>query len=519
MEEHQAARNDLASLLASTDIAVLFLDTQFRIRRFTPAMKDLLEMIQTDLGRPLSDLAKKFSDPELVRDCENVLERLLPVEREVEANGNRWYMRRVLPYRTVDNRIDGVVITFVDITHRKQSEAERVELLKREREARVEAESANRTKDEFLATVSHELRTPLSAILLWAKVLLDEPGQTPQIHEGIAAINSSAESQRTLIDDLLDTSRIISGTLRLQTQKVDLKTLMRNTVEMVLPMAQAKRVEIRTDFSKDGNIVGADDERLRQIVWNLLTNAVKFTPAGGSVEVVLRRSGGEIEIQVSDTGIGITAEFLPHVFDRFQQADSSTTRRQSGLGLGLAITKQLVTLHHGTIEAHSPGRDKGSTFIVRLPLPLISADVGATPKIAPTGRSSLDFNRAKVLVLEDDLDSRTGLVALLRNANAVPTAVGSAAAALQAVEKLPPDLIISDIGLPNEDGYSFIRRLRTWESSKSRPQIPAIALTAFARPQDLKRALDAGFQAHVAKPLDANQFFSAAHELLARKNA
>ena len=617
VEEHQATSNDLASLLASTDIAVLFLDTTMRIRRFTPPLRELIDLMPSDAGRPLSDLARKFDDPDLITDAEAVLARLVPAEREVAAHDGRWFLRRVTPYRTTDNRIDGVVVTFVDITRRKQAELEvdqareyaesivktlhepllvlnadltvstaneafyqhfkvnadqtigrkiynlgngqwdipalrtaleevlpanqafndyevihdfndlgrrvmllngrrldhqklillgvrdvteqhagaggaagrrgavpacrrggarlrdaadgsrrphhRLERRRRaaagvhrgrggrvrmrrsfsprktaprivpEREiaeaaakgraiderwhvrkggerfwgsgvmsavrnpdgslrglvkvlrdetarksaedamqaARETAEMTNRVKDEFLATLSHELRTPLSSILLWAK-MLDGAGPSPDRElyaEGLAAILSSAEAQKTLIEDLMDTSRITSGKLRLQPGRVDLPVLVRDAIDTVLPAAEARGVTITSDLDPAAGVVSADPDRLRQVFWNLLTNAVKFTPAGGRVDVGLWRRKEQIEVRVTDTGQGIDPAFVPHVFDAFRQGDGSSTRRHGGLGLGLAICKQLVELHGGTIRAESPGPGRGATFTVLLPLP------------------------------------------------------------------------------------------------------------------------------------------------------
>jgi len=516
MEEHQAARDDLASLLTSTDIAVLFLDTQFRIRRFTPAVKDLVEMIQGDIGRPLSDLVRKFNDPDLVRDCESVLERLSPIEREIDGHGRRWFTRRVLPYRTADNRIDGVVITFQDITERKHAEAEQEKSLEREQVARTDAEAANRVKDEFLATVSHELRTPLAAILLWVKLLLEASADPSNLREGLSAIRNSAEAQRELIEDLLDTSRIIAGKLRLVPREVNALTIVRSAVEAVLPTAVAKRVTINSKLQHDVGVVSADGTRLQQVVWNLLANAVKFTPPGGAIDVALRRINDDLEIQVRDSGLGIEPEFLPRVFDRFRQADSSTTRSQSGLGLGLTITKQLVELHGGTIEATSAGRNQGATFTVRLPLPEFSTEQEMSGDNAHVAVGSLRLTDAKVLVVEDDASTRNALLTLLQNAGATVSAVESAAAALESIRGSTPDVIVSDVGLPIEDGYSLIHKLREFESSESRTPIPAIALTAFARDSDRARALSAGFQQHIIKPVDPDRLLLAVKSLLSK---
>ena len=610
MEQYQAISSDLSSLLSSTDIAVLFLDPEFRIRRFTPAVKDLLELIASDIGRPLSDLAWKFNDPDLMPHSQAVIERLIPHEKEIFADSGRWYTRRVLPYRTSDNRIDGLVITFVDISQRKRMEtslAERARLLdlsndviivrdlqnrviywnngatdlygwssaeatgkeisrllhteselpigelipqlrqherligeveqtgrdgrritavcrwaldsdaqgnpvailmtamditaKKLNEATIRqsehkfrmlveairdfavfmtdargnittwnpaaerllgwseaevlgknsamiftpedrdagasevelelaaktghaandrwhvtrngrrfwgsgvmasigepgesvrgfvkilrdetvrkqgeqslieamraAETANRLKDEFLANLSHELRTPLSAILLWTKLLREKPPEASQLNEGLTVIRNSAESQRALIDDLLDTSRIMLGKMRLRLREVDLVRLVNDAIEAIAPAAVAKGIEVTRELSNDIGIVVVDGDRIRQIIWNLLSNAVKFSPQGAKIFIGLWLRDSAIQCQVLDTGRGIAADFLPHVFDRFRQADASSTRRHGGLGLGLDISKQLAELHGGTITAHSEGEGRGATFTLHLPL-------------------------------------------------------------------------------------------------------------------------------------------------------
>lgn len=763
IEEHQAAHNDLASLLTSTNIAVLFLDTHFRIRRYTPEVRELFEMIASDVGRPLSDLAKKFTDPTLETDAEKVLTSLAPSEREVEAEHGRWFLRRLTPYRTADNRIDGVVVSFVDIsarlkaeralrlseeqlriqnersieilesisdafyavdsqfrftyvnhkaeqlwgrrreeligkhfwtefpeavgsepyrmhlkvmeerrsvqfetlspmvnqwtdvsiypeasgglscyvreiTERKQAEealrsseerfrllvegasdfamimvdptgrittwndgaqrllgysaseaigqdwgllfspedrssgaaermiveaaesgtsdAERWHLrkdgtrfwgsgvltaLRREdgsvrgfvkvlrdetgrkqseitlQTSKAAAEEASRTKDEFLAILSHELRTPLSAILLWAKMLSDRPANgDEQLREGLRAIKSSAEAQKELIEDLLDVSRIASGQLRMQMREIDLLPVARDAIEAIAPTAEAKGVKLSADFSSKRATVRADPNRLRQILWNLLTNAVKFTPAKGRVDVGVRRMNGEIEISVSDSGRGIGPEFLPHVFERFRQADPSSTRIQGGMGLGLSIAKQLVELHGGTISAQSPGPNRGATFVVRLPAlgeverapaKSLGSQAAATDKPA-------DLSGLSVLLVEDDRETRNAISVLLRNAGMKVAQADSAVAALKSFRRSRPNLIISDIGLPGEDGYAMIRRIRAEEKATGNGSIPAVALTAFARESDRNSAIEAGFQLHVSKPVEPEQILSALRAMI-----
>jgi two-component system CheB/CheR fusion protein len=765
MEEHQAAHNDLSSLLTSTDLAVLFLDTTYRIRRYTPQVLELMDLISTDIGRPLNDLAKKFTDPDLTADVNLVLTRLLPIEREVQNLARGWFLRRITPYRTSDNRIDGVVITFVDITARRQAEMalraseeqfrraiqeapipvimqaedgqvmqisrtwteltgysltdvptgdawlqhaygpgaveirrhmhdlfqdsvrtlnvdfairsrlgdmrhwsfsasspgslsdgrrfivgmaiditdrhraqaalleseERFRLLvdnardfamlmfdasgrittwnegaqrmlgwssdeaigqscgiiftneDREkgldeqelsraalagraederwhvrkdgsrfwgsgvttplrnpdatvrgfvkvmrddterqssaeslRNAKHAAEESNRIKDHFLATLSHELRTPLSAILLWGNLLRgDEMASNPEsLREGLDAIMRSAQAQKELIEDLLDVSRITSGNLRLQLRDVELLEVVRDAIATVAPAANAKKVVITPDFGVDVGVVRCDPDRVRQIVWNLLSNAVKFTPEGGRVDVGVWRDGLEIEIRVTDTGKGIDSSFLPHIYDPFRQADEGTTRQHGGLGLGMAIVKQLIDLQHGTINVESAGIDKGSAFTIRLPLPKITVKRrAATPNRASiphsqVGHGSENLKRKRVLVVEDDTTTRNALVTLLRNAGLIVHEAENAATGIASYAQTPPDLIISDIGLPGEDGHAMMRQIRQQEAADARPPVPALALTAFVRDSDQRAAIQAGFQAHLAKPAEPDELLT-----------
>ncbi len=763
MEEHQAAHNDLASLLVSTDMAVLFLDTRFRIRRFTPQVRELIDLLDTDLGRPLSALAPKFTDPDLVGDAQAVLAKLVPVEREVTGDLGRWYLRRITPYRTGDNRIDGVVVTFVDISARRQAEdalrsseeqfrraieeapipvilqaesgevdqisrawaeatgygledvptleawlqhasgegadelrrqihelfrgerrslevelmirprgggerwwsfsasvpgmlqdgrrfivgmaaditgrhhaeaalresEERLRLLvegvpdfamlmldtagritawnegaerllgypeaeamgreaailftpedrqagmaerevaqaaatgrarddrwhvrkdgsrfwgsgvlaalrhpdgalrgfvkvlrdetpRRQAEEALRASNdaalaANRMKDEFLASLSHELRTPLNAILLWSKLLQGTAagGHDQQVREGLAAITRGAEAQKELIEDLLDVSRISSGNLRLQVREIDLAEVVREAIAAIEPAAAGKQLSLHRELSGDVGVVRADPDRLRQIVWNLLTNAVKFTPPGGRITVGLRRLSEDVEIRVADTGAGISPGFLPDVFDRFRQGDAAKVRGQGGMGLGLAICKQLAELHGGSITAQSAGPNQGATFVVRLPLPRVvgrqslrQADDGAA-----AGRDESDgLNGLTLLLVEDDLESRQALVMILERVGVNVVEAETVAGAMDSLAGSPPDIIVSDISLPGEDGYTLIRRIREREARSGAAPVPAVALTAFAAESDRIEAIQAGFQQHIGKPIAPDDLLAA----------
>ena len=688
MDELQRASGDLRSLLSSTDIAVIFLDSQFRIRRYTPAARNLLELIGSDIGRPLNDLAKKFIDPDLLGDAQSVLDRLVPAEREVRGNDGRWYARRVLPYRTADDRIEGVVITFVDISDRKRAEDlaipareatsadlkamtslhaasnlllgatdlkgvlqeildaaielnattfgdvslydptsrtlrvavqrgfsaefmaawealdfgasdappvralreqrsltvenleqelaaapfrdkwlavgvcavhciplvarsgellgvlsvyfseprrpeeratriaellarqgadifermriedERARLLRSEQLARRALDEAAQMKDEFLATLSHELRTPLSAILLWGKMIRDATFGSEDLNQGLDAILSSAEAQARLIDDLLDSSRAAAGKLQLELAETDLVQLLRSVIEQNEPAARAKNVRVESELNVAAGVVIADGNRIRQVVWNLLINAVKFTPEGGQIHVSLGRTGEEVQIRISDTGAGIAADFLPNVFDRFRQYEASITRKYGGLGLGLTISKQLVEMHGGTIRAESAGLGQGAAFTVILPLPALrQRNRSGSAQRSLLGGAELKGTR--ILLVEDDVETQAALLAVLRKSGATVTAASTGDAAVAAYREAQPQILLSDLGLPDIDGYTLLGRIREVEREHHLPEVPAVALSAYARDVDRKKAADAGYRTHLAKPVDADELIAA----------
>lgn len=383
---------------------------------------------------------------------------------------------------------------------------ERREALKREKEARREAEAANRLKDEFLSTLSHELRTPLTAIMGWSDLLLHDEVEPGKRRQAIETIARNANSQCQLINDLLEVSRIITGKLRLEFVACDLHSVIEAAAQSIRPTAEAKGIDLQVALDPDAGSVFGDQERLQQVVWNLLSNGVKFTPSGGSVRVSLQRINSHVEIAVTDTGVGINPDFLPHVFDRFRQADGSTTRNYGGLGLGLAIVRHLVELHGGTARAESGGENQGSTFTVRLPL-MVSAEQHvdapvATAAVAAGPRDrQLSLSGLRVLIVDDELDARTLLMAMLERCGAEVVAVGSAREGLDAIESWRPDVLVADIGMPVEDGYGLIRNVRALPKERG-GQTPALALTAYARTEDRVRAISEGYQLHLAKPVD-----------------
>ena len=373
------------------------------------------------------------------------------------------------------------------------------------------AERANHLKDEFLATVSHELRTPLNAILGWARMLGSKQLSPERSAQAIAIVERNALALAHIIDDLLDVSRIVSGALSVVSEQADLALVTQAAVEAVRPMAAVKNVHLRfaPDLS-DLGLVRGDGERLQQVIWNLLANAIKFTPDGGAVDVFIEPAGDRVQVRVVDTGQGISQDFLPHVFERFRQADGSTTRRHTGLGLGLAIARQLVELHGGTLQAESPGRGRGATFTMRLPSLGSGAPAGykdrlgdrrtAAATASPEARS-IRIDDLRVLLVDDTDDGRALTALVLTQAGARVQPVRSVREALESIERDPPDVLVSDIGLPDEDGYALILQIRRHEAAHG-GFLPAVALTGYARVADRDRILAAGFQSHVTKPLD-----------------
>jgi len=434
---------------------------------------------------------------------------------------------RIDPNGRAPSRLFGVSI---DITDQKQVEAklhraatEREFLLDAERAARSTAERAGRMKDEFLATLSHELRTPLNAVLGYATLIRMANMSGQELTEAVATIERNARVQAQLIEDLLDMNRIISGKLKLEFARVDLNEVLTAALETVLPSAEARRIAMERAVDPQAGQVRGDPARLQQVIWNLLSNAIKFTPPGGSVRVTLERQETTIDLAVQDTGQGILPEFLPYVFDRFRQADASTTRKHGGLGLGLSIVKQLVELHGGSIRAESLGKDRGATFVVSLPLaaPQQTDNVFTEqrsiedPVDLPWPGTQPDLSGVRVLVVDDEPDARSLLARSLSVCQAEVATANSAAAAFELLQRQTFDVLVSDIGMPEEDGYDLIRRVRNLADDRI-GQIPAVALTAFVRSEDRRRAALAGFQTHMAKPVEAAELVAIVASLAGR---
>ena len=431
----------------------------------------------------------------------------------------RWIRAKGRVYRDEAGqpvRFDGVTL---DISRQKRLEEEREALLAGERQARLEAERANRMKDEFLATLSHELRTPLSAILGWTH-LLGRAGSV-DVAKAAATIERNARAQARLIEELLDVSRITSGSLRLDIQPVSISAAFETVVSSLKPAADARSITLRQVHGPDAGEILADANRLQQIVWNLLSNAIKFTPPGGHVTLAAERRAAEVRLTVSDDGVGISPDFLPHVFDRFRQADSSEARTHGGLGLGLAIVRQLVELHGGTVEAASDGAGRGATFMVRIPAQPAIADAALAavepvpvPATEP-GALDADLSGTRILVVDDEADGREMLASMLESWGAQVRSAGSADEALAALGDERPDLLISDIGMPRVDGYELMGRIRAMTEPVGR-DLPAIALTAFARSEDAAKAQQAGYGVHLPKPVDPSRLYSTIARVLGK---
>jgi len=396
---------------------------------------------------------------------------------------------------------------------------ERAQLLESERAARSEAERLSHMKDEFLATLSHELRTPLNAIQGWTTILMQTPRPQREA-EALKTIDRNVRAQARIISDLLDTSRIVSGKVHLEVQPLHLHAVIEEALDAVRQSMTAKNIRLHTLLDSNIGLVRGDPNRLQQVLWNLLSNAVKFTPAGGRISVVLERVNSHVEIVVEDTGIGIRADFLPFVFDRFRQADPTTTRRHGGLGLGLSIVKNLVEMHGGSVRVKSPGENKGSSFVVALPVSHVRAESPSGGQRATTTSDALDaiqlprLDNVRILVVDDEADGRALIARILEDQGALPTCASDAVEALQYLASDRFDLLLSDIGMPDMDGYELIRKIRARELSSSEDHLPAVAVTAYARPEDRQRSLLAGYQMHLAKPIEARELIAGIASLL-----
>jgi PAS domain S-box-containing protein len=498
---------------------VFALDGDGRVTFVNPAAERMLGFRESELlGRHLGELMNHPAEGPATDPLPQVLGSGAIVHREgdtlVKADGTTLTVAHTCSPIVTGGEVVGAVLVFHDATERRQMEERRQHLLTREQGAREEAENANRMKDEFLAMLSHELRTPLSAIAGWAHILREGGLQPAEAARAIEVIDRNARVQGQLISDILDVSRIISGKLRLEQKMVTASAVVEAALDTVRPSAEAKQVRLEAVLDPDVGQVWADPDRLQQVVWNLLSNAIKFTPEGGAVSIRLARTGSQVEIVVRDSGEGISPEFVPHVFERFRQADSSTTRPHGGLGLGLAIVRHLMEAHGGTVVAESAGKGHGASFTVRLPRH-DSADA-TTPSGEATPAEAapvLSLEHVRVLLVDDDPDTRGMMQTVLSQRGAQVTAAASAAEALACVERETPDVLLSDIGMPGMDGYALIRELRERPDARA---IPAAALTAYAHADDRGQAIAAGYQVHVAKPVEPAELVAVVASLAGR---
>jgi PAS domain S-box-containing protein len=428
------------------------------------------------------------------------------------------------PIRDSNDKIIGVIIVFHDVSERRRADEEREQLLQLERAARGAAETSERLKDEFLATVSHELRTPLTAILGWSSILNQYGARNEQdLRNGLGSIERNAKAQARIVGDILDVSRVITGKLHIDVRPIALAPLIQSAVDTMRAAAAAKAISLSTTLDPDAGLITGDPARMQQIVWNLVSNAIKFTPENGRVDVRLERVGSYVEVSVRDNGIGISKQFLPYAFERFRQADSSKTRTYGGLGLGLAIVRHLVELHGGTVTAESEGEGQGTLFTVRLPL-AVGAESPSNVSahgLNLAGEASLiaagvpDLNGLRVLVVDDEPDTLEFLQAALKQYGAEVYAASSSADALAMLSRWKPDVLVSDLGMPGEDGFALIDKIRTLTPEHG-GDIPAAALTAYVREEDRSRALDVGYQAHIPKPVDPATLATVVAELARR---
>jgi len=515
-QELAVVNGDLVHLLSTVDVPVIILDAQLRIRRFTPKARNIFNLLPTDLGRPFSDFRSNLRSDDLEQQIRMAMEHDAMHESEVQDHRGCWYRLRIRPYASIDGTASGSILSLVDIDALKRN-------LRSAEEARAEADRANRAKDEFLATLSHEIRTPLSSMLMQSQLLGRGPDDPALTRRAAEIIERGVRAQVKLIDDMLDVSRIVTGKLKMEMKPIELGGVIRAALEDVSAPAQKRRIRLTIALDEASGRVLGDAGRLRQVLGNLLGNAIKFSDEGAEVHLALERVGGSSRITVHDTGSGIEPAFLPRIFQRFAQADESSTRKHGGLGLGLAIAHHIVEAHGGTLEAHSAGKGRGASFVVTLPLcaapatPESSALPGAGKAIqAEAGIGQLSGQH--ILVVDDDIETRDTVAEVLRQAGGTVQVAASAREAMARFVREVPDLFVCDIAMPDEDGYSLMHRIRGLGAAHG-ADTPALALTAFAGADNRKRALAAGFQLHLVKPVDMVELVDALVELSTRKAA
>ncbi len=487
------------------------------------------ESVEALLGWPREEFiglrTEKLFSPEDVA-CGIHLNELRIAAEEGSSTNDLWMLTKSgTPFyasfiisRAIDasGHVVGFTVALRDRTAWKRTEEERDALLESERKVRQDAEQASRLKDEFLATLSHELRSPLNAIVGWVHIARRHVGDNPELARALDTIERNVRAQTQIVNDLLDMSRIMTGQVRLDMQTVDLREAVWNAVETVRPAAEAKRVRFEKVLAAGIGWTKVDPARLQQVLWNLLVNAVKFTPPGGHVRVTLERVNSHAEIRIEDSGVGIAPSFLPHVFERFRQADSSTTRRHGGLGLGLSIVKSLVELHNGAVRAESPGEGQGSTFRVTLPIVTTHADeasLDSRARVAQDLEALPRLCKVSVLVVDDEVDSLLFFGRLLEECGAHVLLAVDAEQAMDMLRSESVDIMVSDIGMAGADGYQLIQQVRALQDPRV-ATIPAVAVTAYARADDRRRLLLAGYQMHICKPVEPQELVAGIASLI-----
>jgi PAS domain S-box-containing protein len=511
----ERAAREMAAIVESSDDAIISKDLDSTIRSWNRGAETLFGYTAAEaIGRSIRIIIPEARWSEE----EEVLRRLRRGEKvdhfetvRRRKNGSELPVSLTIsPIHSADGVVIGASKIARDISERKQVENERAQLLARERSARADIERASRLKDDFLAMLSHELRTPLNAVLGYTQLLSSGAVPPERAAHALQAIQRNAQAQARLVESLLDLSRVIAGKLELNLEELDLLSVLDAAVDVLRPEAEARDISFDVVVPNQRVALIGDGARLQQVFWNLLSNAIKFSPRGGHVRIGVTAEQAEVRVQVSDDGQGISADFLPYVFDRFKQAEREQRRSPAGLGLGLSLVREMVQAHGGTVVAESPGEDLGSTFTVALPTTATTTrPVADAPNQAPIEETARCLSGLEILVVDDERDARDLLALLLATRGALVRTVSSAAAALDAMGKQRPDLLLADLGLPDEDGYSLIRRLRTHERDQGGARVPAIALTAHSGSNDRERVIAAGFDWHVAKPVDPHALIRA----------
>jgi two-component system, chemotaxis family, CheB/CheR fusion protein len=502
--------SDLNNLLISIEVPVLIVGGDYRIRRFSPKANSAFNLIPSDIGRPLGDIKPNF-DLNLNLLISEVIGNLKSKLVEIQDYSGNWIRLNIRPYETIYNKIDGAIISIIDIDDIKKREESVTQ-------ARIQAEKANLAKDVFLANLSHELRTPLSSILTWAQLIAKGKVDFEKAKQGAAVIEQNAKTQNHLIDDLLDISRIIIGKLAIDTRSIDPALVIRSAMESVRPMAEKNGIQILVDLPGSVEIIRADPTRLQQIIWNLLNNAIKFSPKSSTINIELKfiedNDKRFARIKVSNTGKGIPPDFLPYIFNRFSQADGSSTRIHGGLGLGLSIVYSLVELQSGTVIAENAADGNGAVFTVTFPV--VSYQTAITKAEIKSGEKNLidtqdegtnqtpNLDGLLILIVDDDEGAREAIAIYLKSFGAEVVTAASAAEALEIFSRVRPSILLSDIAMPGEDGYSLMRKIRVLDKTQG-GDIPALSVSAYSSEKDAKHSLEAGFQAHVTKPVEATQ--------------